>query len=65
MSEYEIQSRIQYARERVERIAGDYRAAQGSAAYAEARDSSERPERQAASAWWRRRRSAEAPAYRP
>jgi hypothetical protein len=63
MSEYDIQSRIQYARDRAERIASDYRAAQRPIVAAEARES-ERPARRA-TAWWRRRRIAGAPAYRP
>jgi hypothetical protein len=62
MSEYDIQSRIQYARERAGRLAGDYRAAQRPIATAQA-PGSERPARRAP-AWWRRRRIAEAPAYR-
>jgi len=60
LSEYDIQKHIEYARERAERVANDYRVAQRPA---KRRDSSKRPARRAIS-WWRRR-IAGAPAYRP
>lgn len=60
MSEYDIQRHIEYTRERAERIANDYRAAQRPV---KRMDSSERLAHRAVS-WWRRR-IAGAPAYRP